>query len=176
MKDVAADGDDEALDAAFVAADGERVEQGLGRVLVAAVAGVDDRAIDLLREQLNRARSVVAHDEDVGTHGVQRHRSVDQGLALLHRGGADRHVHHVGAEPLAGKLEGALGPGRGLEEEIDQGAAAQIIALLGDLPAELGGLLGEVEQGDDLAPRKAFDSKKMAVREGDVGGCGGNAH
>ena len=167
MEDVAADGDDQALDATLVAADGERIEQGLGRMLMAAVAGIDDRAIDLLRQQLDRTRGVVAHHQNVGAHGVERHRRVDQGLALLHRRGADRHVHHVGAQPLAGKLEGALGPGRGLEEQIDQGAAAEIVALLGDLAAELGGFLGEIEQSDDLGPRKAFNSKKMAVGEGD---------
>ena len=176
MQDVAADRDDEALDAALVAADGERIEQRLGRVLVAAVAGIDHRAIDLLRQQLDRAGRMMAHHQDVGAHGVQRHRGVDQGLALLHRGGADRHVHHVGAEPLAGKLEGALGPGRGLEEEIDQGAAAQIVAFLVDLAAELGGLFGKIEQRRDLGARKAFDSKKMAVRKGKFGGFGGNAH
>ena len=166
MQDVAADGDDQALDAAFVAADGERVEQRLSGVLVAAVAGIDHRAVDLLRQQLDRAGRVMAHHQQVGPHGVQRHRGIDQGLALLHRGGADLHVHDVGAKPLAGKLERALGSGRGLEEQIDQGAAAQIVAFLVDLPAELGGLFGQVEQRRDLGARKAFNSKKMAVRKG----------
>ena len=36
------------LQAAASSSDGERVEQRLGRVLVLAVAGVDDGAIDLL--------------------------------------------------------------------------------------------------------------------------------
>ena len=57
MQDVAADRDREALDAALVAADGERVEQRLGRVLVRAVAGIDHRAVDLLRQQVDRARA-----------------------------------------------------------------------------------------------------------------------
>ena len=47
MQDVAADRDRQPLDAALVAADGQRVEQRLGRMLMRAVAGVDDRAIDL---------------------------------------------------------------------------------------------------------------------------------
>ena len=41
VQDVAADRDDEPLDAALVAADGECVEQRLGGMLVRAVAGVD---------------------------------------------------------------------------------------------------------------------------------------
>src|SRR4028119_901314 len=39
-----------------------------------------------------------------------------------------------GAEPLAGDLEGGLGAGRGLEEQVDLGAAAQRRLLLLDLP------------------------------------------
>ena len=83
VQDVAADGDRQPGDAALGAADGERIEQRLGRVLVRAVAGVDDGAVDLLRQQLDRAGRVVAHDQDVGAHGVERHGRVDQRLALL---------------------------------------------------------------------------------------------
>ena len=50
MKDVAADRDREPGDAALGAAYGQCVEERLGRVLVSAISGVDDRAIDLLRE------------------------------------------------------------------------------------------------------------------------------
>ena len=71
------------------AADGQRVEQRLGRVLVRAVAGIDHGAVDLLRQQLGGARRMVAHDQDVRLHGVERHRRVDQRLALLDRGGRD---------------------------------------------------------------------------------------
>ena len=76
-------------------------------------------------EQLHGARRMVAHHDDVGPHGVERHRGVDQRLALLHRGGGDVHVHDVGAEPLRRHLEGALRAGRGFEEEVDQRAPAQ---------------------------------------------------
>ncbi len=176
MEDIAADRHDESFDAPLVTANGERIEERLRRMLVTAVAGIDHRAIHLLGQQLDRAGRMVAYHEDVGAHGVQRHRRVDQGLAFLHRGGRDRHVHHVGAEPFSGELEGALRPGRGLEEKIDQGAAAEVVALLGDLAAELGGLLGKIEQRNDFAARKAFDSKKMAVGKGDGGSFGGNAH
>ena len=56
MQDVAADRHRQARDAPLGAADGERVEQRLGRMLVRAVAGVDHGAVDLLRQQLDRAR------------------------------------------------------------------------------------------------------------------------
>ena len=101
VQDVAADRDRQPGDAALGAADRQGVEQRLGRMLVGAVAGVDHRAVDLLRQQLHRAGRMVAHHDDVRAHGVERHRGVDQRLALLHRGGRDVHVHDVGAEPLA---------------------------------------------------------------------------
>ena len=165
MQDVAADGDQQPLDAALVAADGERVEQRLGRVLVRAVAGVDHRAIDFLRQQFDGAGGVVAHHQDVRMHGVERHRRVDERLALADRGVAHRHVHHVGAEPLAGEFERGLGAGRGLEEQVDLGAAAQRGALLLDLPVEVDELLGEIEQPGDLLARKPFDPQQVPAVE-----------
>ena len=164
MQDVAADRDGKALDAALAAADGERVEKRLRRVLVRAVAGVDDRALDLARQKMNGASGLMAHDENVRPHGVERRRGVDERLALLHRGGGDRHVHDVGAEPLAGDLERRLGAGRGLEEQVDLRAAAQGRLLLLDLPADLDRLVGKVEQGVDIARRKPLDPEQMAMR------------
>jgi hypothetical protein len=54
--DVAADGDGEAVEAALLAADRQRVEQRLGRVFVPPVARVQDRAGDLLGQQVHRPR------------------------------------------------------------------------------------------------------------------------
>ena len=169
MQDVAADRDRQPLDAAAVAADGQRVEQRLGRMLVRAVAGVDDGAIDLARQQMRGAGLMVAHDDDVGPHGVERDRGVDQRLALLHAGGGDRHVHHVGAEPLAREFERGLRAGRGLEEQIDERAPAQGGAFLLHLPRDVDGGVGEIEQVLDLGPRQALDAEQVAAGE-DFGG------
>ena len=146
MQNVAADRDDQALDRSLVAADGQRIEQRLGRMLMRAVAGIDHRAVHLLRQQFHRAGSVMPDHQDVGMHGVQRHRGIDQRLALLHGGRVDRHIHDVGAEPLAGQFERGLRPGRGFEEQIDLGAAAQRRALLLDLAIEIDEFLGEIEE------------------------------
>src|SRR5712691_12360277 len=155
--------------AALVAADGERIEQRLGWMLVRAVAGIDHGAIDLAGEQLDRARGVVAHHDDVGAHGVEGDRGVDQRLALAHGGGADRHVHDIGAEPLARELERGLGAGRDLEEQVDQRAPAQRGLLLVDLAVELDELLGQVEQAQNLVARKPFDPQQVALAEDERG-------
>src|SRR5215472_3543841 len=47
MQYVAADRDQQSLDLALVAADGERIEQRLGWMLMAAVAGIDHGTVDL---------------------------------------------------------------------------------------------------------------------------------
>jgi hypothetical protein len=137
VQDVAADRDVQPLDPAELAADRERVEQRLGRVLVAAVAGVDHRAPDVPGQQRHRPAVVVADHQHVRVHRVERHGGVDQGLALAHRGAGDRHVDDVGAQPLAGQLEAGLGPGAGLEEQVDLGEAAQQPELLLGTPAQL---------------------------------------
>ena len=174
MEDVAADRDREPLDAAEVAADRQRVEQRLGRVLVGAVAGVDHRAVDLAREQRHGAGGMMAHHQNVGAHGVERHRRVDQRLALFDAGRPDRHVHHVRAEPLARQFERRLGAGRGLEEQVDLGAPAQGRALLFDLARNGDRLVGEIEQRLDLQAVEVFDAEQVALGEdGRRGGHGG---
>ncbi len=144
--DIADDRDLEPLDHAFVAADRRGVEQRLGRMLVLAVAGVDHRAADLLRQQRSGARRRMADHEQVRLHGVQRHRRVDQGLALGDRGGAGAHVDHVGAQPLAGQLEGALGAGRILEEQVHQRPALEQVELLRGLAVEADESVGEIQE------------------------------
>ena len=166
MRDVAADRHDEAGEAPLVAADRQRVEQSLGRMLVRAVAGIDDGALDFLRKQRHRACGMMADDENVRPHGVQRHRRVDQRLALLHGGGGDRHVHDVGAEPFAGQLEGGLRAGRGFEEEIDLRAAAERRLLLLDLPADVDGGFSRIKEKGYILGGKALDPQKVPVRKG----------
>src|SRR3712207_8751010 len=55
-------------EAPLVAADRERVEERLGRVLVRAVARIDDGAVDLLGEEVDGSGGAMAHDDDVRPH------------------------------------------------------------------------------------------------------------
>ena len=107
-----------------VAAQGEHVEQRLGGMRVAAVAGVDHRRVDPVDDAVGRTGRGVAHDDGVDAHGRDGLHGVAQALALLHR-----RLRHAEGHDVAGQ---ALG--RGLEAE-----------------AGAGGVLVE-ERGDDLAP------------------------
>ncbi len=165
MQDVAADRDRETCDPALVAPDGERVEQRLGWMLMRAIARVDDGAIDLFCEQMHRAGLGMAHHDDVGPHRVQRHRRIDQRLALFDARSRDRHVHDVGAKTLAGQFEGRLGPCRSLEEEVDQRPPAQGRALFLDLAGHFNCRLGKIEEKVDVWRGKPFDPEQMPVRK-----------
>ncbi len=96
MHDVAANRDGEAFEASFVATDRHRIQKRLGRMFVAAVTGIDDGAIDLLRATPPTG-GMVANHKEVGAHGVEGDGRVSQRLALLDRRGGDRHVHHTSA-------------------------------------------------------------------------------
>ena len=165
MQHIAADGDGELVERALVAADGERIEERLGRVLMRAIAGIDDRAGDFPRQKMHRARRMVAHDENVGPHGVQGLRRVDQRLAFFHRGGGDRHVHNVRPEPLARDLERGLRAGGRLEEQVDLRAAAQHVFLLFDLAGDEDFLLRPVQQRQNMGRRQPLDAKEVPVRK-----------
>ena len=123
MRDIAANRDGQPGDPPLVAADGQRIQQRLGRVLMRAVPGIDHRRIHLLRQQRRRAGAVVAHHQQVAIHRIQGRRRVQQGLALGDRRAGDRHVDHIGAEPLARQLEARAGARGILEKQVDQRAA-----------------------------------------------------
>ena len=124
MQNVAADRHDKPLNAPLVAADRQGVEQRLRGVLMTAIPGVDHAARDLSRQKMHGAGMLMAHHDYVGPHRVQRYRRINKSLALAHRRSGDRHVHDVGAKPLARQLEGGLRAGGGFKEKIDLRAPA----------------------------------------------------
>ena len=65
MQHVADDGDPDALEAAQRLAHRVQVEKGLGRMLVLAVAGVDDVRVGVTRDELRRSDGRMTHDDDV---------------------------------------------------------------------------------------------------------------
>ena len=101
----------------------------------------------------------------VRMHGVQGNGGVDQGLALGHGRGLDAHIHDIGAKPLARQFKGRLGAGGRLEEQIDQGAPAQLLDLfvVGTALGDIG--IGQIQQGGDMGGRKAFDPQQVLGRK-----------
>jgi hypothetical protein len=165
MGDVPADRDVEPVDAPLGAFDRQRIEQGLRGVFVLAVARVQDGAIHLVGQKLDRAGMGMAHDQQVGVHRVQRQRRVDQRLALFERTGGHRHVHHIRAQPLARDLEACLRAGRGLEKHVDLGQALERLAVLAAAALGLGMDIGPVEQHRDLHRVEVFDPQEMRLAE-----------
>src|SRR5262249_18720879 len=71
---------------------------------------------------------------------------------------------------LRGQLERGARARRGLEEQVDHGAAAQHRILLVGAAVLLDVGLGKIEKAGDLAGRQPLDSQNMPVRI--EGGCG----
>ena len=70
-ENVADDHDVQAGDRAFPFADRVKIEQGLGRMFVRAVAGVDHAGLQALGEKLRRAGGTVAQDDHVGVERLK---------------------------------------------------------------------------------------------------------
>jgi hypothetical protein len=154
--------------------DRQHVEQGLGRVLVLAVAGIDDGTADFLRQQRCRARRRMAHNQQVRLHGVERHRGVDQSLALGDRRRLHAHIDGIGAQPLAGQLEARLRPRGILEEHIDQGLALEQVQLLGRLPVQVDEDVCKIEQVHDIGRIEILRPQEMPLGEGQQAGHNGH--
>ena len=135
-------------------AHGEAVEQGLRRMLVPAVAGIDHPGpLDPAGHLVRRPGRRVPDDEGVDAHGLDRLDRVAQGLALLDRRAGHGQREHVGRQPLGRRLEGEPGAGRLLEEEGGHHLAAQGRHLGHGAALHLGEGLGHLEHlGDAVGP------------------------
>ena len=143
------------------AADRHQVEQALGRVLVGTVAGIDDRAFQMLRQQMRRARRGMADHHDVGPHRLDVLGRVDERLALRQARAARRKVLSVGREPLGGQAEAGPRAGRVLEEQVEDDPALQGGHLLAAARRDLGERLGGIEDRQDLLARQLFQTQQM---------------
>src|SRR5664279_1114165 len=165
MEDIPADRNREAFNFALVTADRERIEKRLGWMFMGAVTRVDDRAINLFGEQMHGTRPRMPYHDDIGTHRVQRHRRVEQSLALFDARRRHGHVHDIGTEALAGKLEGRLRAGRGLEKQVDESPPAQGCTFFLDLAGYFHRSLGEIEENYDVLGGKPLDPEQVPVRK-----------
>ena len=161
VRDVADDPDRAPLERAELVPQRVDVEQRLGRVLVLAVARVDDRRRGPARDQLGGAH-VRGADHDggrvVGRQGLD---GVLERLALVDRRAGAAHRDDVGAQALGGQLEARRGAGGGLVEEVDHGAAAQRRDLLDLASGDLGERVGAVEDALDLVTGQGLDGEQM---------------
>src|SRR5580692_12231467 len=90
---------------ALAVADGEGIQQALRRMLVSAVARVDDGNIEMARDKVRSAGSCVAHDQAIRLHGIERVDGIEKGLALFHAGRFRLEVHGVRAKTRSGGAE-----------------------------------------------------------------------
>ena len=152
----------------FFGAQREQIAQRLRRMLMRAVAAVDDRHLRIFRGEPRRAVARMADDDDVGVVGNHADR-VGETFAL--GGGAHRRIGagNIGAaEPQHGAFERQPRAGRGLVEQAREnefggkvGRARDAIGdvvvgevlqkPLGDLEDRFDLLIGEVVDRDDVA-------------------------
>ena len=127
--EVAGHGDNELVQPALGFLDGNEVEQGLARMLVGAVAGVDDGHGGEFGQHAGGAVFGVADDDGVGVAGDDAG-SIGQGFAFFGTGiGTVGKADNFAAEPLYGGFEGEAGAGGGLEEAgADEPAFKQVTA------------------------------------------------
>ena len=122
--------------------------------------------IDVAGDERGRARGRVAHHDDVGAHRHQVARGVEQWSRPCWCEEVDAaDVDRVGAHALGRDLERGAGPGRVLEEQVDDGAAAQGRHLLDGPLADLEEGLGQIQEVDDVGGVELGDAEQVAVGE-----------
>ncbi len=102
-------------------------------------------------------------DDGVDAHRLQGLRGVLQGLPLGHAGALGGEVDDVRGQAFLGGLEGDPGAGRVLEEEVDDGTAAQGGQFLDRPVGDPGHLLGGVEDQDGVVAGEVGGRDEMTL-------------
>ena len=166
MGDITTNRHRETLDAALCPTDGQGIQKRLRRVFVPPIARIQNRAIHLLRQKVDRARRPVPHHQKIGVHRVQRHRRINQRLALFHRRGGHRHVHHIRPQPLARQFKTGLRAGGVFKEHVDLRQTGQSVRLFDGAPVQIDIAIGEIQNRGDFGGGQLLDAKKMTGAEG----------
>ena len=155
---ITAQTDGQIIQSAHAAANGHQVGQGLGRVLVTAVTGVDHRNAGVTGSTQRCALLGVAHGNDIGIAGHHPD-SVGYALAL---GGAGHvlagEAQHMAAQVQHSRLKGQAGAGGRLVEQGSQFFVVGHLLIGSRVGADTVGkikqlrdlLLGEIQRIDQM--------------------------
>ncbi len=105
VEDIAEDEDIFVLEGLDFFLDGESVEEGLGWVLVSAIACVDDMGIEVLAEEMRYACVLMPYDDHIDLHMEDVLQGIKEALTLAEGTGACGKVNDFGTEAFGGKLE-----------------------------------------------------------------------
>ena len=127
--EVAAEAHGQVVEAPLFTVDGEKVGQRLGRVVVTAVARVDDGDLGVHGGDQRRALLGVTHGDDVSIAADGAHR-VGNALALGGgRTAGGREAQHLAAETEHRGLKAQARAGRGLKEERCEDLAVALVCV-----------------------------------------------
>ena len=145
-------------------ADGHHVQQALGRVRAAAIAGIDQRGAlaRFGRQRGDRTVLGVADDEAAHAHRLQVAQRVARRLALARGRGGRVEVQHVRTQPLRGDVERAAGARGRLEEQRAHGGAVQRLPTWRAAQRRVADLAGAVDQAAQGLARQAVEGQQVA--------------
>ena len=144
---IAAQADGQIVQTAHPGADGHQVGHGLGGVLVAAVARVDDRDAGVAAGAQGRTFFRVAHGHDVGVAGDHAD-GVGNAFALGGTGNVlTRKTQHMAAQVQHGRLKGEAGAGGRLVEQGGELFVGRDVLVSSRVAADA---VSQVQQGSNL--------------------------
>ena len=111
VQDVANDGNLQSLEAFFVPLDGVGVEQGLRRMLMHTVAGINYGDVKVSGHQVRSARIGMAHDNNISSNRAQRISRIQQRLSLLDARATREHEDSGCSQRFGSNFEGCPGAG-----------------------------------------------------------------
>jgi hypothetical protein len=164
VEKITQEGDGQALDSSKLLTDGEEIQEGLGRVLLAAVATVDDGNRAVLLGSMHTALLGVTEDNGI-TVASQSSESVLKSLTLLDRRVGSGNGDGAATKTLHSSIERSRGASGRLVEERCQDTTSEDVENTLALHTKAH-LLGHSEEQVEISSAVRLDRQNVGVLEG----------
>src|ERR1035437_4502509 len=130
-------------------------------MLMGAIAGVDDASVEDPGEEMGGARGAVADDDEINVERLEVARGVLERFTLLEGGRLGVEIDDSRREPLLGEFKTGTRAGGGLNNQVDDGLAAQGGDLLDGALADRLERPRGIQDGGDFLNSEGFDVEQM---------------
>jgi hypothetical protein len=158
VKDVTDDGGLQTFERLFVFQNREGIEQRLRRMLMHAVAGVDDGDVEMLCHEVRRARGRMANDDTIRAHRPQSVPGIEKRLAFFDARSRGLHERGDRAQRFGGEFERRASAGRRLVKQKYDALAAEQRTHLQRIHAP-----GQFQQAEDVLRVEVFDPQQRTA-------------
>jgi len=161
MENIPGDKNPQTLERIFKLPDGEGIEQSLSRMLMRAIASVENMGPAEGADKMGSAGRSMPDDDRIWIHRLEVQHRILQALSFNDRAGKPNKIDDVGAQSFGRHFKRAPRPGARLEEKVDDCFASEYGNLFDFPSGNFVHRIGCVQDGENIRIGEILNSEEM---------------